>query len=581
MNGQYLAVLPLFAVLAAVPPLLLAKRGRHFLLWYAYALVLFPFAMIHAIVQKEKNSADIFELKGIIKSVLEPPVKPEEAGSFVVNDQIRYFDPLSPVEVEQVSIKVNPATREVACKLNFRNVGEKDIEAIKLDLFCYNAFGEESGPPVEVLVQDCIGVPGMIFGPKHYVKLEDHEHTRRINAVLRRIVYSDGLLWEAKEGNLRSCLVDPLEDPEELELLKRQAGADAICYARKNLDGWVCVCGRINMGGNRLCMRCKRSRDTVLNRFDRLHELQSEVTAPAAAALKGSEANMINEYEIRQTLSEAGAFTGNRGSKKKLRLIGAVAILLIGLIVAAGFVTDYSYSYSYYKAKQADKLQPDGRTRLTAAVLQGDETTVTALLDQGANVDKKDALDQSPVGVALSREDTGMCAILLSHGALMSPEQRNTFMLLSSTTGDLEALKTYLAVEKLPAFAVDSTDALLTAAANGHNSIVELFLEYGANVENEDTVGQTALSLAVTAGHEDVVETLVYAGADVNKTDINGELPIVTAAKDGRLPIVKLLVQGGADTKKKNKYGWTALEAADSFATGSRTQGSRTPAGGA
>lgn len=566
MNGLYWIAIPiLLAILAAVPPLLLGKKGRHFLLWYAYALLLFPFAMIHAIVQKEKNSADIFELKSIIQSVLEPPVQREEAGTFVINDQIRYFDPLSPVEVEQVSIKVNPAMGEVACKLSFRNVGEKDIEAIKLDLFCYNAFGEESGPPVEVLVQDCIGLPGMIFGPKHYVKLEDHEHTRRINAVLRRIVYSDGLLWEAKEGNLRSCLVDPLQNAEELELLKRQAGADAICYARKNLDGWICVCGRINMGGNRLCMRCKRSRDTVLTRFDRPHKLQSEVTAPAPAAPKATEAKMINEYEIRQTLSDAGKFAGYRNNKRRLRIIAAIALAFILLALAAGFLTDFTYSYSYYKAKRANQLQSDGRTLITAAVAQGDVSRVEALLDQGADVDKKDELGQNPVAVALSRDDTAMMGILLSRGALMTPEQRNVFMQKSASAGDLEALKTYLAAEKLPAFAIDSSDAILMAAAAGHDDIVKLFIEYGANIENEDATGQTALALAVSAGYEDVVETLVYDGADVNKTDINGELPIVTAAKNGSLPIVKLLVQGGANTSKKNKYGWTALEAAESF----------------
>lgn len=569
MSGQYLIALPIMAGLAVIPPLLLAKKGRRFVLWYAYALLLFPFAMIHAIVQKEKNSADIFELKGIIQSILEPPIPREETSSFTINDHIRYFDPLSPVEVEQVFIKVNPALREVSCRLSFRNIGDKEIEAIKLDLFCYNAFGEETGPPVEVLVQDCAGVPGMIFGPKHYIKLEDHENTRRINAVLRRIVYSDGLLWEAKEGNLRSCLVDPLEDPDELEQLKRQAGADAVCYARKNLDGWVCVCGRINMGGNRLCMRCKRSRDTVLTRFDRPHALQSEVTAPAAvpAVANGGEtsAKMQSEYEIRQTLSDSGAFAGGSSKLGKLRIIIALFIVVLLAAAGLGLATDFSYSYTYYKAKQANQVQPDGRTPLTAAVIQGNPGQVEALIAQGAEVDRKDGQGQSALEIALSSQDTGMCGILLSHGAMMTPEQRNAFMQMCILRGDTDTLGIYLAAEKLPAFVIDSTDSLLAAASAGHNSIVELFLDYGANIEDEDSTGQTPLSLAVNAGHAEVVETLVYDGADVNKTDINGELPLVTAAKEGRLDIVKLLVLGGADTDKKNKYGWTAREAADSF----------------
>jgi ankyrin repeat protein len=43
------------------------------------------------------------------------------------------------------------------------------------------------------------------------------------------------------------------------------------------------------------------------------------------------------------------------------------------------------------------------------------------------------------------------------------------------------------------------------AASNGHEAVVQLLVEKGANVEMEDTFGHTPLSLAARNGHKAVV----------------------------------------------------------------------------
>ncbi len=611
MFGSIYLIIPGAAALAALPPIILGKRGRHFILWYIYGLALFPFAMLHAIVQKEKQSSEIMELKGIIETMMAAPDQ-TKAATYMIDVQIRFFDPLCPVEIDAIQLKIDVANRGASCQFTFRNIGEREIQAMKLDVFCYNSFNEEAGEPLELLIQDCAGLSGQIFSPGGYFILEGREHTRRINAIIRRIVFSDGLVWDAKEGSLRPNQIEVINNAAELAALQEQAGTDAICYARKNPDGWTCVCGRINMGGNRICPRCKRSRDTVLKSYVRPAHNSLAAPAPIPEALNGNgigftngrysengnsgsafpnsstvsatshgypnatagdngtsigngrENRLMNEFEIRKTFNDASSYGSKRRLSRKRFLTAGTLVLALGLVLVLGFMTDFSYSYQHYKAKQANQMLDNGQSMLTAAAGQGDAQTVQMLIGEGADVNLADKNGQTPLLAALKCEDAGITAALLVQGADISPEQRNSFMQLAAANGDLEALNLYLDYEKLPAFAIDSSDALLAAAAAGQDRIVKLFLEHGANIENKNKEGKTALSLAVDRGHEDAAAILVKEGAELNKTDLSGELPLVNAARRGDLSIVKLLVQYGADPKKKNKNGETALEEADS-----------------
>lgn len=104
---------------------------------------------------------------------------------------------------------------------------------------------------------------------------------------------------------------------------------------------------------------------------------------------------------------------------------------------------------------------------------------------------------------------------------------------------------------------------LLLAAEQGNEKLMDLFLEYGADINQRGiwTPGQsgnTALHAAAVNGNEEAAKLLLSKGADVNAKGTNDNTPLHHAV--GRhLHMVKLLVSNGSDVNAKNNRGETPL----------------------
>lgn len=53
----------------------------------------------------------------------------------------------------------------------------------------------------------------------------------------------------------------------------------------------------------------------------------------------------------------------------------------------------------------------------------------------------------------------------------------------------------------------------MIASENGHDQVVRILIDAGANLDDQDEFGKTALKLASTKGHSLIVEMLKEAGA--------------------------------------------------------------------
>jgi len=101
--------------------------------------------------------------------------------------------------------------------------------------------------------------------------------------------------------------------------------------------------------------------------------------------------------------------------------------------------------------------------------------------------------------------------------------------------------------------------ALHWAAYYGHQAVVESLLANGANIGLASNTGTTALYLAALNGRQAVVELLLAHGANPNIADNNGMTALYLAALNGRQAVVESLLAHGADPNIADNNGMTAL----------------------
>jgi ankyrin repeat protein len=104
--------------------------------------------------------------------------------------------------------------------------------------------------------------------------------------------------------------------------------------------------------------------------------------------------------------------------------------------------------------------------------------------------------------------------------------------------------------------------ALMWAAANGHQDVVDILLRYKADFEAEDHSGRTAIMMAASNGYLNICEQLHGAGADIFKKDDSVGTALISAAAGGHADIVRWLVDKGGNVNNADNSGNNALMAA-------------------
>ncbi|EAY13846.1 hypothetical protein TVAG_044060 [Trichomonas vaginalis G3] len=93
-------------------------------------------------------------------------------------------------------------------------------------------------------------------------------------------------------------------------------------------------------------------------------------------------------------------------------------------------------------------------------------------------------------------------------------------------------------------------------------SLLEYFLSHGANINEKDNDGKTALYIAAGINRKEIAEFLISHGANINEKNNDGETALQDAARHNSKEIAELLISHGANIEEKNDYGETALHIA-------------------
>lgn len=166
-----------------------------------------------------------------------------------------------------------------------------------------------------------------------------------------------------------------------------------------------------------------------------------------------------------------------------------------------------------------------GWTALTYAVLQGQDEVVRLLMEAGAaspapfpslpEDDLKAIYQCTALMKAAWRGDTAAVTALLDDGMDVNSKAAGgiTALMFASWSGCLATVQALLArgAEINVQTAAGST-SLMFAAATGHTAIVQALLDGAARVSTEARNGSTAIMEAASEGHPDIVRLLQQAG---------------------------------------------------------------------
>jgi ankyrin repeat protein len=209
-----------------------------------------------------------------------------------------------------------------------------------------------------------------------------------------------------------------------------------------------------------------------------------------------------------------------------------------------------------------------GWTALMVAAREGRAAIVEALVKAGAQVDLRDKEGETAMYWA---SDDAVRALLRSADAKTAKRTiksgwpaRNPCGAIplcdAAQNGELERVRELIA----DGADVDEQDdkgwtALMRAAAKANATFIEALVKAGVEVDLQNDKGWTALMWAAVKGHAVVVEVLAKAGVEVDLQDGKGWTALMWAASNGRAAVVEALVRAGARRDLQNNGGETAL----------------------
>jgi ankyrin repeat protein len=238
---------------------------------------------------------------------------------------------------------------------------------------------------------------------------------------------------------------------------------------------------------------------------------------------------------------------------------------------------------------------PSGESPLMTCARTGAADAVRLLAERGADVNAREThRGQTALMWAAGGKHPDAVKALLERGADANAVSTGGFtpLMFAAREGDPESLRLLLAAgARIDATTPAGESALLIAAASvsgvtardyrvipersGHEAAAMLLVERGANVNQADTFGMTALHYSVESGKPELLKALIAhratidarltqglpfrRGDYVSRAGYAGATPFWLAAMYGEVETMKVLVAAGADWRLPSRNGTTPL----------------------
>jgi hypothetical protein len=197
---------------------------------------------------------------------------------------------------------------------------------------------------------------------------------------------------------------------------------------------------------------------------------------------------------------------------------------------------------------EMDVLSPKEKLRVHDEVIEGDDATLIVVADVAGNEstgrinfvreqgtwkilgemwDLGGSPDDSSESKVRQPQNAKEREALRKLREMGYPEPSGDFLTNAVVSGNLEAVKLFIAAGYSPDLVADGMPPIVSAAMFGHPHVVQYLIEAGANVDAADDNDNTALiRVSTDCDKTEIVRLLVKAGARTDVKNASGMTPI-------------------------------------------------------
>ncbi|KAL7795469.1 ankyrin repeat-containing domain protein [Trichoderma afarasin] len=198
------------------------------------------------------------------------------------------------------------------------------------------------------------------------------------------------------------------------------------------------------------------------------------------------------------------------------------------------------------KGASADVRGRDGTAPIHCAADGGHLNMIEILLEFRANVDILDGSGSTALHIAALKGSAEVFRLLCSQGRIIRDKQGRTAIHIAAMVGFTAAIEYW--DHDVDCKDYDDKTPLHFAVEFGHRDFVQKLLGLSQVNINATSAEEkcTALHIACGKGHDEIVGILLDKGADIEAVNARGETPLLDAIRNQRQSTIKLLTARGA-----------------------------------